>query len=436
MRRSLLLDTNLLLFFLVTQVDLSILRSFKRVSQFRTSDLVPLRDLVEAFSALIATPHVLTEVSNFVDQAPLQWRSHLIFALRRFAEDQEERYERASSLAVRNEFQHLALTDTGLLSLSTDAVVATLDFELYHRILAAGGAAVHFDEVRGNSSSRLLPGACVRMPELPEVETVAKGVHARVHGQRIESVWTSGKPQTFKSPESEIAEVLTGATIESVRRVGKTIVMTLTREIDGGADPVPAEFLVHLGMTGRLLVSSPEVPRPPHTHAALTLSGGNELRFVDARRFGRLSVRSEAYAGPGAEPLSISEDDFVALFRGRKTPIKAALLNQSLLAGVGNIYADESLFRAGIRPKRQAGRITRAELLRLRKALIAVLKHAIKLGGSSVSDYVDADGVRGFFQLEHKVYGRAGDVCKDCGSPLKKLIVGGRTTVYCPTCQH
>ena len=273
------------------------------------------------------------------------------------------------------------------------------------------------------------------MPELPEVETVANGVHARVAGQRIESVWTSGKPQTFKSRESEIAEVLTGALIVSVRRVGKTVVVSLERASDGGAEPVPAEFLVHLGMTGRLLVSAPDVPLPKHTHAVLALSGGNELRFVDARRFGRLSVRSEAYGGPGAEPLTVGEDAFVALFRGRKTAIKAALLNQSLLHGVGNIYADESLFRAGIRPRRQAGRLSRNSLLRLRAELVVVLKKAIQLGGSSVSDYVDADGVRGFFQLEHKVYGRAGEDCRDCGAGLKKIVVGGRTTVYCPVCQ-
>jgi formamidopyrimidine-DNA glycosylase len=270
------------------------------------------------------------------------------------------------------------------------------------------------------------------MPELPEVETVANGVHERVHGQRIERVWTSGKPQTFKSPESEIEAVLTGARIERVRRVGKTIVMTVEPR---------GEFLIHLGMTGRLLVSAPEVPLPAHTHAVLSLSGGprgiQELRFVDARRFGRLSIRTaEAYDGPGAEPLTISEDDFVQLFRGRKLAIKAALLNQSLLHGVGNIYADESLFRAEIRPRRQAGRLTRAALLRLRTELIAVLKHAIKLGGSSVSDYVDADGVRGFFQLEHMVYGRAGEACRVCATPLKKIVVGGRTTVYCPVCQR
>ena len=287
------------------------------------------------------------------------------------------------------------------------------------------------------------------MPELPEVETVANGVHERVHGQRIESVWTSGKPQTFKSPESEIKAALTGARIERVRRVGKTIVMTVRRKrpapdlSDAGAVPemghpeslVRTEFLIHLGMTGRLLVSAAAVPLPPHTHAVLSLRDGNEIRFVDARRFGRLSVAS-AYAGPGSEPLTIGEDDFVALFRGRKLAIKAALLNQTLLHGVGNIYADESLFRAGIRPRRQAGRITRAELLRLRKCLVDVLRHAIKLGGSSVSDYVDADGVRGFFQLEHKVYGRAGQNCHVCAAGLKKIVVGGRTTVYCPRCQR
>ncbi len=291
------------------------------------------------------------------------------------------------------------------------------------------------------------------MPELPEVETVANGVHARVHGQTIQHVWTSGKPQTFKSPEHEIAETLTGARIERVQRVGKTIVMSLTRPGPHPGQP-HAEFLIHLGMTGRLLVSAPAVPLPPHTHAVLTLSGGpkgtQELRFVDARRFGRLSVRAlsppatqpsatppaEPYAGPGAEPLTIAEDDFVALFRGRRLAIKAALLNQSLLHGVGNIYADESLFRARIRPRRQAGRLTRAQLLRLRRELVTVLQHAIRLGGSSVSDYVDADGVRGFFQLEHKVYGRAGQTCHDCAAALKKIIVGGRTTIYCPHCQR
>ena len=268
------------------------------------------------------------------------------------------------------------------------------------------------------------------MPELPEVETVANGVHERIHGETIRSVWTSNKPQTFKSPPETIAETLTNARIDRVHRVGKTIVVDLTRK-----NHHPAQFLIHLGMTGRLLVSTPETPIPPHTHAILTLSSGRELRFVDARRFGRLSVATDAYTGPGKEPLTIQLEDFIALFRNRKTPIKAALLNQSLLHGVGNIYADEALFHANIRPLRHAGRLTRAELTRLRAALIKVLKHAIKLGGSSVSDYVDAEGVAGFFQLHHHVYSRTGEPCRICKTPIKRVVVGGRSTHFCPTCQ-
>ena len=288
------------------------------------------------------------------------------------------------------------------------------------------------------------------MPELPEVETVANGVHARVHGQTIHAVWTSNKPQTFKTAPDQIAAILTGSRIDRVHRVGKTIVVDLRLR-----DKRKAQFLVHLGMTGRLLVCAPEVPFPPHTHAVLSLGGGprrkqQDLRFVDARRFGRLSVllpeESESepeselqtgpYTGPGKEPLTISLEDFIALFRGRKTPIKAALLNQRLLHGVGNIYADESLFHAGIRPRRQAGRLTRAELTRLRQALVDVLTHAIQLGGSSVSDYVDADGVRGFFQLQHRVYLRTGEPCLTCKTPIQRILIGGRGTHFCPTCQR
>lgn len=268
------------------------------------------------------------------------------------------------------------------------------------------------------------------MPELPEVETVANGVHQRVHGQTIVDVEFRKNPQTFKSSPSEMADTLTGARIDRVHRVGKTIVFDLTR-----ASKKPAQFLVHLGMTGRLLVSAPETEIPPHTHATLALSSGKELRFVDPRRFGRLSVLDQPYTGPGSEPLTISVEDFVMLFRNRKTPIKAALLNQSLLHGVGNIYADEALFHAGVRPRRHAGRLTRDELMRLRAALQKVLKHAIKLGGSSVSDYVDADGVAGFFQLHHRVYSRTGEPCRTCKTPIERIVIGGRSTHFCPTCQ-
>jgi formamidopyrimidine-DNA glycosylase len=269
------------------------------------------------------------------------------------------------------------------------------------------------------------------MPELPEVETIANGVHARIHGQTIRSVWTSNKPQTFKSPPDEIIEALTGSRIDRVHRVGKTIVIDLSRK------KKQSQFLVHLGMTGRLLVSTPDTPIPAHTHAILTLSSGKELRFIDARRFGRLSIVAldTKYEGPGAEPLTIPLEDFIALFRNRRTPIKAALLNQSLLHGVGNIYADEALFHSGIRPTRHVGRLTRAELTRLRTALIKVLTEAIQLGGSSVSDYVDADGVAGFFQLHHHVYSRTGEPCRTCTAPIKRIVIGGRSTHYCPTCQ-
>ena len=270
------------------------------------------------------------------------------------------------------------------------------------------------------------------MPELPEVETIAQGVHERTHGQTVVAVWTGNKPQTFKSSPDSIVETLTRARIERVHRVGKTIVVDLSRGRQS------AQFLVHLGMTGRLLVSTPETPVPNHTHAILTLSGGRELRFVDARRFGRLSVTlpGEAYTGPGVEPLTVPLDDFVALFRKRKTPIKAALLNQSLLHGVGNIYADEALFHAGVRPARHAGRLTRNELTRLRAALIQVLTKAIKLGGSSVSDYVDAEGVAGFFQLHHMVYSRTGEPCRVCKTPIRRIVIAGRGTHFCPVCQR
>ncbi|GAA3755566.1 bifunctional DNA-formamidopyrimidine glycosylase/DNA-(apurinic or apyrimidinic site) lyase [Terriglobus aquaticus] len=270
------------------------------------------------------------------------------------------------------------------------------------------------------------------MPELPEVETVANGVDARVRGQRIERVTLGSKPEPLKSPAHVIEETLTGARITRVHRVGKTVVIDVQRR-DGAA----AQATVHLGMTGRLLVSQAEVPMPPHTHAVLHLHDGREVRFVDPRRFGRVGVveSSEQYAGPGKEPTTIAPEEFAKLFRGRKTPIKSALLNQSLLHGVGNIYADESLFRAGIRPKRHAGRLTRAELHKLHGALQTVLQHAIELGGSSVSDYVDADGVRGFFQLEHRVYSRTGQPCRECGEPIQRIVIGGRSTHFCKKCQ-
>jgi formamidopyrimidine-DNA glycosylase len=187
-------------------------------------------------------------------------------------------------------------------------------------------------------------------------------------------------------------------------------------------------------MTGSLRVSAPDVPVEKHTHAILKLSSGRELRFIDPRRFGRLSV-IEQFAAPGSEPLHISFEDFAKLFHKRKTPIKSALLNQKLLSGVGNIYADEALFRANIRPRRRASSLTHYELKRLDAALKKVLNHAIRLGGSSISDYVDADGEEGFFQLKHRVYGREGKPCLVCKTPIKRIVIAGRSSHYCPKCQ-
>ena len=268
------------------------------------------------------------------------------------------------------------------------------------------------------------------MPELPEVETIARGLAKRISGDVIESVWLGSKPEPLKSPAAEIAAALQGKRISTVRRVGKHIVF----DLESASGSTSAQWIVHLGMTGSLLVCAPGTELEKHTHAILQLSSGRELRFVDPRRFGRLSV-IENFEAPGAEPLQIAFEDFGALFRKRKTPIKSALLNQSLLSGVGNIYADEALFRARVRPRRRASSLTRDELRRLYQALKTVLKEAIKLGGSSVSDYVDADGEEGFFQLKHRVYGREGEPCRVCKTPIKRIVIAGRSSHYCPGCQ-
>jgi formamidopyrimidine-DNA glycosylase len=264
------------------------------------------------------------------------------------------------------------------------------------------------------------------MPELPEVETIARGVDERLRGDRIETTWFSEKPEPFKSSPQLMAKELAGRSIDRVHRVGKHIVFDL-------AD---LQWIVHLGMTGRLLVADPQTAIPPHTHGILHLASGRELRFVDPRRFGRMALKTTRFVGTGQEPLSISKDEFAALFRPRRTSIKAALLNQKLLHGVGNIYADESLFRAGIRPRRMARHLKRAELDRLHSSLQSVLRKAISLGGSSVSDYVDSAGAEGFFQLEHRVYLRTGQPCLVCGTPIRRIVVGGRGTHYCPHCQR
>jgi formamidopyrimidine-DNA glycosylase len=298
------------------------------------------------------------------------------------------------------------------------------------------------------------------MPELPEVETIARGLASRVTGDVIESVWLGSKPEPLKSTAAEIAATLESRRIAAVRRVGKHIVLDLesasvtrapspakgrtrtrgsakrTGAAGEGDRPTQAnaQWIVHLGMTGRLLVCQADAEIAKHTHAVVKLTSGRELRFVDPRRFGRLSV-AHGFQAAGFEPLKVELDQFIGLFRIRKTPIKSALLNQKLLSGVGNIYADEALFRAGIRPRRRAASLTREDMGRLYQTVQEVLREAISLGGSSVSDYVDADGEEGFFQLRHRVYGREGEPCLVCKTAIKRVVIAGRSSHYCPKCQ-
>ena len=281
------------------------------------------------------------------------------------------------------------------------------------------------------------------MPELPEVETIARGLHKRVAGDTIQSIWLGEKPEPLKSSPRDIARVLEQSKILQVRRVGKHIVfdLKLTGKGRRGRSERNGQWVVHLGMTGKMHVTTPDAEIAKHTHAIARLASGREVRFVDPRRFGRLAVvgaRPSAagrFQAPGEEPLESQAARFIELFRGRKTPIKSALLNQKLLSGVGNIYADESLFRAGIRPRRRAASLTGDQLRKLHAAVQEVLREAIELGGSSVSDYVNADGEEGFFQLQHRVYGREGEPCLVCGTPIKRVVIAGRSSHYCSHCQ-
>ena len=282
------------------------------------------------------------------------------------------------------------------------------------------------------------------MPELPEVETIARGVDARVRGDRIVDVWFGPTANPSKRRPARQAKALEGRSILSVHRTGKHIVVELQtaisiwpqghslkpgkprrRPVDRASrhDRAAARDYAR-SSRGAAYPRAPDARKRQRNCASSILGALADLSFAT-------SARGNGFAGPGAEPLTIGAAEFAALFRGRKLAIKAALLNQTLLAGVGNIYADESLFRAGIRPRRRAGQLTRAELERLRVALREVLEHAIRLGGSSVSDYVDAEGVRGFFQLEHCVYQRTGEPCRNCGSPIRRIVVAGRSTHYC-----
>ena len=260
------------------------------------------------------------------------------------------------------------------------------------------------------------------MPELPEVETVVRSVAAYLTGRRIVSAQFTSR---FVTPgnRAKLVRQLAGRRIESVKRRGKFILIAL----DEGT------LTVHLGMTGKLLL---EGGANEHTHGVFTLDDGL-LLYHDPRQFGRIEFSEGApprVARLGPEPLEIGFDEFRERLR-RKTRIKALLLNQSFLAGLGNIYVDESLFAAGIHPLVLANRLSTARAKKLYDAIRGILTHAIELGGSSISDYVNGRGERGWFQMEHRVYGREGEPCANCGRPIRKILVAQRGTHYCAYCQ-
>lgn len=276
------------------------------------------------------------------------------------------------------------------------------------------------------------------MPELPEVETVARGLRAVLPGRRILDV-RLGKTDFIDDPAA-LEQHLPGARIGAVQRYGKFLVLELeSAKPDERAREIA--LLIHLGMTGQLVTCPPDARIAPHTHVFLALDDGKELRYTDIRRFGSMRLlvdgaREKALGSLGLDPLEMTEEQFGAALRARRARIKALLLDQHVLRGMGNIYTDESLWRARIHPMRIGATLKRDELHRLYRAVRDVLTEAIRLRGSSVSDYVDSEGRRGEFQLRHRVYQRDGKKCVRCGATIRRAIVAGRSSHFCPKCQR
>jgi formamidopyrimidine-DNA glycosylase len=270
------------------------------------------------------------------------------------------------------------------------------------------------------------------MPELPEVETTRRGVAPRVTGRRIAAVTVYDRRLRWPVPEG-LEQTLRGRLVDRVDRRSKYLLFRL------GMDTL----LVHLGMTGSLRVHTAPPPRAKHDHLDLVLDEGTVLRYHDPRRFGAvLWVPGDGQDHPLLRDLGLEPFDprFTAEYlwratRGRRAAIKLALMDNGLVVGVGNIYANEALFRAGIRPTIPAGRLTRPRLARLVEAVKVVLTEAIAKGGSTLRDYVDSAGEPGYFQLDYHVYGRTGDPCRVCGTPIKLRRQGQRASFYCPACQ-
>lgn len=274
------------------------------------------------------------------------------------------------------------------------------------------------------------------MPELPEVETVARGLQREIAGQRIVSI-TLGKTDFIENPEV-IERELPGRTILRVERYGKFMLLRLsaseTKPTEG-----EAALLVHLGMTGSLMPLPVSAPHAKHTHVVVLLGDGRELRYVDPRRFGRMvylagDLLAKELKRFGADPLEADLEEFARRIR-RKARIKALLLDQSVIRGVGNIYADESLWTAKIHPAQLGAGLKREQVEKLYAALQQVLQKAILLRGSSISNFLDADGEPGEYQQHHRVYGRERKPCYRCKAPIGRMIVAGRSSHFCPNCQ-
>lgn len=291
------------------------------------------------------------------------------------------------------------------------------------------------------------------MPELPEVETTRRRITPLLVGRRIERVETTAPSYFFLTPPAELKRALEGRRVESLDRFGKYLVARLEGD---------SRLLLHLGMTGqlfssaatsvRLLSASARASLAPdeqrlfepdlHTHLRLRLEGGGpEVFFRDVRKFGKVKwlapgEQNERLDRLGIDALALTGEDLFRACRGRRAAIKGVLLDQSVAAGVGNIYADEALFMAGVRPGRAAGRLTRRDCDAIADGLHRVLLRSIETGGSSISDYVAPDGADGGYQDERKVYGRTGEPCLVCAAPIKRKIVAQRSTHFCAACQR
>ena len=268
------------------------------------------------------------------------------------------------------------------------------------------------------------------MPELPEVETIRRRLEPALAGRRIAAL-TVADATVSAQPAAELRHLALGRCVAGLRRRGKYLIVDLDEGI----------LVVHLRMTGQLLFERPATPRL--SRFSIEFDDGSFLHFFDVRRFGRLwALRDEAelehfFAELGVEPLSpgFSTSRLRALLEGRRAPLKAFLLDQRRIAGVGNIYADEALFRAGLHPLRRAGSVGARGAGRLRDALVETLELGIAQAGTSVDSFVDPEGAPGSFQETLNVYQRTGEPCRRCGTPIERVVVGGRGTHFCPRCQ-